>query len=531
MRFSDTASELTDTTSELNQADSKNLLTIQHPLYALLAVYIPISILAGILPSLGFLASLFLGPVPVFLWFWLSLLSGVTASIYWAIVKKSKADHTAANVRGSILIVMVIYCLGSLIRFDRPLGERFLPSLENLVSALFAFFIWFTVLFAKRVFEGQELIASYTRIYDGERLRQVMLQDSGLMSEADHDTEILIARYRIFFLLPFVLFVACGFLGMSLSATFAAALAFLFLGGVSIIAFLGFLRREYAYAAEGLVFTSRPGALLAGMIVIFASAVLGLSLSSGKELLSFDIIINLIRRLLAFLDGLFSGNPVEMPTIPETAPEPQMSPGIPREFFEMMGESDPSPFWDYVKYLAIGLVVFLFISFMINPLLNRSNLFRGAGALPKKTLAFLTAWFRALALGFRFFLSSLREGAGGRKIQDTAVLRSIEESVLEGYSAAKKRDIRRSAGLFARLIYWGQDVLRIAWKPSHAPLEYCSLLVAAINSENGNYRINDAVLRAGALFDKALYSAEPLTRPERDEFKALVETVTDSTPA
>jgi len=528
MRSSEAVSDLTEITPDFKQTDSQSLLTIQHPLYAILAVYIPVSVLAGLLPGLNFLTVFLFGAaVPVFLWFCFGLLSGVIASIYWAIVKRSKADHTAANIRGVILVVAGIYSVGSLIRSGLPLGERFLPSFENFASCFFAFFIWFTVLFAKRVFEGQELIASYTRIYDGERLRQVMLQDSGLMSEADTDMVKLIARYRVFFLLPFVLFVVCGILGMSLSVIFAAALAFLFLAGVSIIAFLGFLRREYACAAEGLVFTARPKALLAGIIVILASAALGLLLSSGKSLFSFDIILDLIRRLLAFLDGLFTGNPVEMPPRSEAALMQQM-PGLPPEFAEMMGEAKPSPFWDYVKYLAIAFVVFLFVSFMINPLLNRSGLFRGAGALPKKAAAFLKAWFRALALGFKVFFNSLVEGAVGRKIPDGAVLRGIEEDVLEGYSAAKKRDMRRSVGLFARLIYWGTNVMRIDWKRSHAPLDYCALLAAAVRENMNNDGLIHAITRAGALFDKALYSAEPLTRPERDEFKALVEMVTSS---
>ena len=358
-----------------------------------------------------------------------------------------------------------------------------------------------------------------------------MLQDSGLMSEADADMEKLIARYRIFFLLPFVFFIVCGILGMPLSVIFAAALMFLFLAGISIIAFLGFLRREYAYAAEGLVFSSRPKALLAGITVILASAALGLLLSSGRSLLPFSIIIDLLRRLLALLEGLFSGKPVERPPIPEEALMQEMPSGLPPEFAEMIGESGPSPFWDYMKYLAIALVAFLFISFMINPLLNRSGLFRGINALPRKAIIFLKAWFRALASGFKGFFDSLREGAGGRKIPNSSVLRGIEESVLDGYSAAKKRDIRRSVGLFARLIYWGTDVLHVNWKPSHAPIEYCALLAAAVNGEIGNNdEITYSITRAGALFDKALYSAEPLTRPERNEFKALVETVTDSEP-
>ena len=532
MKSSETTSDLTGITPETKQEDNESLLTIQHPLYALLAVYIPLSVFAGLLPSLNFLLLFLFNAVPVFLWFCSGLVSGTIASIYWAIVKRSKADHTAANIRGSILIVAMIYCMGSLMKLGLPLGERFFPSFENLASGLFSLIIWFNVLAVKRIFEEQELIDSHTRIYDGERLRQIMLEDSGLMSEADIDMRKLIARYRVLFLLPFVLFIVCGILGMPLSVTFAAALVFLFLAGVSVIAFLGFLRREYAFAAEGLVFASRPKALFAGIIVILASAALGLLLSSGRSLLPFGIIINLIRRFLAFLNGLFSGKPVEMPSLPEEALIQQMPSGLPPEFAEMMGDAGPSPFWDYMKYLAIAFVAFLFITFMVNPLLHRSGLFRGASALPKKAIAFLAAWLRAIALGFRGFFNSLREGVGGRRIIDSAVLRSIEEDVLEGYSAAKKRDMRRSVGLFARLIYWGTEVLCIGWKRSHAPLEYCALLAAAVSGESANNNdLIHGIIRAGALFDKALYSAEPLTHPEQDEFKTLVEMVTDSRPA
>jgi len=512
-----------------NSTANQSLLTIQHPFYALLAVYIPLSVLAGLLPSLNSLAALTLGPAPVLLWFFSGLLSALFASIYWAIVKKSKADHSAANIRGAVLIVAGIYCLGSLTRLDLPLGARFLPSFDNFLSSVIALFIWFPVLVTKRVFEGQELIASYTRVYDGEKLRQVMLEDSGLMSEADIDMEKLIARYRMLFLLPFVLFVVTGFLpGIQSGAHLAVFLALLFIAGVAIIVFLGLLRKEYAFAAEGLVFTSRPKVMLAGIIVILASAALGFLLSTGKNFLPFSIIISLLMRFLAFLDGLFTGEPVEMPIRSEEALAPRMPGGLPPEFAEMMGDAAPSPFWDYVQYVVLAGLAFLFLMFMIKPLLNRSGLFRGLGALPAKAFAFFAAWFSALGLGLKGFFTSLRGDAGGRKLVDNAALRSIEESILEGYSAAKKRDMRRSIGLFSRLIYWGQEVWQVHWKPSYAPLEYCRLLAAAATAEeaeNGG-KTAHAVLRAGALFDRALYSSRPLTRPERDEFMTLVEQVT-----
>jgi hypothetical protein len=89
------------------------------------------------------------------------------------------------------------------------------------------------------------------------------------MGEVDMDMKRLITRYRIAFCLPFVLVLICSFIGMPLTGALIFLLAIFFLTGVSIIGFLCFLRREYAFAAEGLVCYFRPKALFTGMIFIF----------------------------------------------------------------------------------------------------------------------------------------------------------------------------------------------------------------------------------------------------------------------
>ncbi|MDR0313304.1 MAG: hypothetical protein LBI14_06880 [Treponema sp.] len=512
---------------------SGNILTIQSPFYALLSIYIPVSVMFGVLPSLIFLLELFT-PVPQFFWFCSALVSGIVASLYWAAVKKSKADHTEANIRGSILIVIAVYGISSLFRFGIPLTTRFIPSLYNMPCSLIALVIWFPVLSVKRVFEGQEIFVSYTRIYEGEKLRQIMLEHAGIMSETDSAMKKLFTYYRAFFVIPFVLFLICSFAGMTLSTGLAISFVLYFIAGVLIIGFLCFLRREYAFAAEGLVFTSRPKALMAGAIAVLASAFMGFLFSSDKSLLPFELITNLFRRLLAFLEGLFLAPPSEPPPLPEPIFTQPPAQGLPSELTQMMGESKPSPFWDYLKYFVIALVAALFIWFMINPLLRRSKLSMGIKSLPRILLQNLKKWLKSLALGFKYFIRSLREGTGGRKIPNADALRDLEADILAGYSAAKKRDLRHSISLFARLIYWGQEVLRVSWRPSYAPLEYCRVLAITVNETSTDEMqtpetdINPAILRAGELFEKALYSADPLTRKERDEFQILVETITGS---
>jgi len=524
MKSSDSNTE-TASPAAIETVPLENTFLLQSPFFALLAVLIPFSILASLLPLAVLLLQRLLPQVffPLSFWFGFALFSAITASIYWAVVKRSKADHGAANIRGGILMLILCYTLGSLFRFELPLTMRFFPSLFNIPTALISLFIWFPVLGIKHIFSGQELFESNIRLYEGEKLRQIMLEDSSLMSEADGDIKKLITYYRIFFLPPLVLIFLCGALNIPIRLSLGVSLFFLFTFGASIIGFLSFLRREYAYAAEGLTLPYRPRALVAAVLVVLAAAGGGVLVASNRSLLSPGLIADLFRRLLAFLESL--RRPIEEP--PPLPPEPQVfqppAAGLPPEFLEAMGETEPSAFWDWVKYGALVFVAFLFLMFMIQPLLGRNRLFQALRSLLANAPAFLSSWLKAMIQGLSVFISSLKEGRGGKYLRTSpsaATLRRLEEDLLEGYSPAKRRDLARSIGLFARLIYWGSEVLKVSWKPSHAPAEYCRLLAAAANAHAVT------ILRAGELFEKALYAPGPLSRKEREEFKDLVERIT-----
>ena len=502
--------------------NSENTFLVQSPFFALLAVLMPVSVLSGFLSLSVLLVKWLMGPVffPLGLWVGFGLGSAIIASIYWALVKKSKADHGSANIRGAILMIILAYFFGSLFRFNVPLGMKFFPSLFNIPSALAALVIWFPVLSIKRIFSGQELFESHIRLYDGERLRQIMLEDSSLMSEADGDVRKLMGYYGFLFIPSLILLIICGILGIPLSWPLIVLLVFLFAFGASVTGFLGFIRREYSYAAEGLVLPGRPRALAAAVIVVLGAAGLGILFSSNRSLLPPGLIADLLRRLAAFLNSLF--RPAEGPPVPPPPPQSsQAGPqGLPPELLELMGETTPSPFWDYVKYGALALAAIFFLWFMIHPLLGRSRIFRGMRSLPKKAASFLRTWLKAMLRGLAIFFKSLRESGGKNLFSPTAeALHRLENNILEGYSPAKRRELRRSISLFARLIYWGSEAMKVPWKPSHAPAEYCGLLAAVADKAQ-------AIIRAGELFEKALYSPRPLSRKEREEFKGLIEAVT-----
>jgi hypothetical protein len=111
-------------------------------------------------------------------------------------------------------------------------------------------------------------------------------------------------------------------------------------------------------------------------------------------------------------------------------------------------------------------------------------------------------------------------GGSPRSRIDPASLHSAAESLLAAYSSEKKRELRYSANLFARLILWGNAHSSAVWLPTQAPLEYCRLLIASLH-EDTTPREKDAlrasIIRCGSLFEKALYSASPLSKEEKQE--------------
>jgi hypothetical protein len=116
------------------------------------------------------------------------------------------------------------------------------------------------------------------------------------------------------------------------------------------------------------------------------------------------------------------------------------------------------------------------------------------------------------------------------------------ENLFGAYSQAKKKDMKRSVTLFARLILWGGETRHAEWKSSLAPGEYCEILASAApvaalyatpaetesDSEPTLRCCNEGIIRCGEIFEKALYSAEILSDRERKEFKELVEEITSS---
>ncbi|MDR2617924.1 MAG: hypothetical protein LBC62_03540 [Treponema sp.] len=524
----------------------------EKPFYAILSVYIPCSVMLASLPLLGRILtviSLSLGGgglnFPYGVWFLSGLFGGLAASAYSALIKKSQASHAAADIRGGLIILILAYALSSLPGAVRILLWGFFPSLANIPSALTGLVIWFSVLSIKRTFGCRELFELHISLHEGDALKSLMLEDSALMSQADSGIQRLARFYGVWIALTALLALGCSALGVVLPLYFLILLIVLFTAAFCILGFLGMLRREHAFAAEGIALSpaDRAFSFPSAALFVITAAGAGLLLSSDSSLLPPGLIAAFFRWLSGLLSARF--RPPEAPP-----PPPQImdfmppAPMLPPELMAAAEEQGPWPFWDYLKYGLLALAVFLFLWFMVYPLLNRPRLSLGGISLLEQFRRFLCRWFSALARGIAAFFAALMGGSLRLKNPglSAAAVHRLAGDILEGYSPAKRREMRRSATLFAKLILWGAETLKVSWKPSYAPGEYCGVLAAATEStaapatdvpvtasgsgtEGPAKKTGPAVIRCGEIFEKALYAAQPLSREEAREFRELVERI------
>ena len=497
------------------------------PIYVVFAVYIPISVFFGFLLLVTPLLEPFFGPLPLSVLFIQGFICAICASLYYMLIRKSKSENFISDMRGVIVLCIISYFLTSIMHFEKQASLRFYPSLYNIPAVFCAIMIWFPVLTIKRVFSEQELFESYMQHYSGEKLRQILLEDSSLLSETSIGIKKIISNYILFFVILFLLLIVCRVSDVYLNLFNVFILVSIFIIGIFIIAFLFFLGREYAYAAQGLKLQNRPKAIMSGIIIIFAALFMAFLVSSDKSLLPPSLLVALLQFFIGLFGRVFRTVNVSNAMVFESPVFD--NPVLPFENQDVLEDKEAFAFWNWLKYIALAAAAVLFLWFMINPLLNRSGLFRGLKTWPRRIINFIISFISSFYSTLTYFIRSLFEGGIGKKIHPDSIksIRQLEESLYAAYSRVKQKELKKSISLFARLILWGEEVFNIIWKPSYAPIEYCIMLAKAVkyNDINMDIDIDKKILCAGSLFEKALYSSNILSKADTNEFSLLIETI------
>jgi len=495
------------------------------PLYSLLALYMPLTMLAAFVFLIQTITS---ANLSTFFLIFCGCLSGLAASFYCDFMKDIKSSRTAADIRGGIIIAVICYICASLMRREVIFSERFLPDIKNIMSCAASLYAWIYIVSLKRLFSARMNFETYTKLYQGEKLQSALFEDSALLQYTEENIDKAQWRYFIQLVIIALLALSCSILKIHLPLSLYFLLACILTGAVCLFSFFETMKWEHYYAGEGISLTVHDRTKLIIAMIILTALCLAAAIipASDKSALSFSLITGFFSWLLS----LFR-RPLRRPeeTVHRETPMGMDFPQAPFNF----DEAAPSPLWETVsKYimtiLKYGLIILAaagFIRFMISPLLNR-------GDFPKE-LSFRRRLFRIIAEWFRrilIFFANLKNGGTKRKLRKygEAEIQRTAENLFNAYSAAKKSDMKHSVTLFARLILWGGETRHVEWKPTLAPGEYCAILASASppDGEPVIQNLSEGILRCGEIFEKALYSAEILGSDEKKEFKDLVEEIT-----
>ncbi|MDR3140086.1 MAG: hypothetical protein LBT95_10520, partial [Treponema sp.] len=435
---------------------------LSNPFYTVLAVYIPFSVLLTLLP----LADLLLPPpfsLPLGVLFTGAAVCALAASAFYALMYHVRDGYTAANIRGIVIILALSYGLVSLCDFTRPWETRFSPSLTNVLSPLVVLYVWLSVIFLKGVLGAREIFEAYTRQYRGTELQRILLEDADFMISADTRFAKTLRIYTFQLFLSGALTALAAVLGIALPFPLFFTLIAVFINAVFIFALFGLFRQEHYFAGEGIALAApdRSKRILSMLIFPLITALGALIFASQKSILPFSWIISFFSWLLSLFDR---------PALPQYAPP--VSQAVPEAADDMpmgglallLGDepAEPWPFWDWLKYGVIALGALAFLWFMVKPLFDRDRFNPEGLSFRERLIRLFLRWLRDLRAGAAFFWASLFGGGGVKTGQTRAAdISRLAADLLSAYSPAKKREMRQSVTLFARLILWGARVYQV----------------------------------------------------------------------
>jgi hypothetical protein len=485
------------------------------PVYALFALYMPLAVLTAFDLLLRELL-VFNVAIPILC----GVASALAATFYCDFTKDDKSSRFVSNIRGGIAVILLSYLGSSLItRKGGVWNTWLLPDVTSIAAAIGALYVWDSVISLKRLFSCRKQFDEYVESYKGNRLQEALSDNPSLL---DYTNEKIV-KTRNNYLTQLVI---AAFI-LVITAYFKARLPFslyllMILVLESVVCLFGFLvifDREQYYAGEGIVLPpfDRVKRMLGIGIICGLCVICAAFLSFDKNILSLSPIIDFLKRLLRFFQRFIAIRTAS--NLPETNfPNMELNPVFP----DLPEPNEPWRIWAWLKYGLIAFVAASFLWFMVSPLFSQGGGNKRLAFLQKLGLI-IREWFKGVLNAFASLFAFIRDGKNGKKLrkQRTSEIRKVAETVLGAYSAAKKRDIRRSVTLFARLIIWGGEVQHVIWKPAYAPGEYCKLLAASTAADG----ISEWIIRSGELFEKALYSAEVLSGAEKKEFKGLIKAI------
>ncbi|MCR4940390.1 MAG: DUF4129 domain-containing protein [Treponemataceae bacterium] len=409
---------------------------------------------------------------------------------------------------------------------------RFLVFYQVISIALFLFLIpvvpifitipssvleWILVIKLDKAFACHDSFAKNCGDLTGQSLSSMLHEQSWLTSDYVEQMNDSLFKTSILSVVTLLFFLVLFFTNTQISVL---SLVFILLHTVLLLLTLilnSIYKNETYYAGLGLsaIFGIRNRLLLISFLFCILCALIALFISSDNALLK----PSYFSWLLDFLRMLFGSKEREQAAPP---PEQSFSQGMPASPIPPgIMETEANPIlemimniikWAFLAAIAGGLLFFFFGPFFSA---KWKDFWK-----KKKLLTYLRRFLDALKTAIKA-LFSIQIKKGEAYAQAAAVFKDKISSILEASkkSKEKKKEIDRLTTQFLKLIEWGEE-RDIAYKKSLAPAEYTALISERYPA------LGEPCGAAGALFEKALYAKELLSKEEEESFASSVSAVT-----
>ena len=260
----------------------------------------------------------------------------------------------------------------------------------------------------------------------------------------------------------------------------------------------------YAFLGFDNIFKYRKKIVKASFIICLISIVFSLFISSDSAILNYKFILAILKKIFVVESPIIQKTDIKSFNEPEFPPlilEPSLYDENNNYIFELIGI--------IIQLFFALLVVFLILMFLFKPLFNEKfiNFIKN-----NKLKLYFKNFFNTLKKIIKsiFFGSSI-ELQKYTTVESKSFYDNISEFLKKSKkSKAKKEELDRFTKKYMKLVDWAKSK-EITYKKTYGPLEFCKMINV------------DSAVKAGEIFEKALYSFELVSEAEEIEFNKLIE--------
>lgn len=289
-------------------------------------------------------------------------------------------------------------------------------------------------------------------------------------------------------------------------------LAFVLIGYL-ICVFLNFLffstnKNEVFYAFLGFdkIFSFRNKIVKNSVIICAISVFFTLFLSFDKAIFNYKFLLALLKKIFVVESTVIQKSDIKNfsePSMPSLILTDEVYKPYNNQIWNVLG---------YIIQIIFGILLVIFVlHFLLKPFFNEKfiDFFKN-----NKIKKYFMNFVQNLKKFFKSLFGSSLQLQNYTTVESKSFYDSINEFLKKSKkSKEKKEELDRFTKKFMKLVDWAKSK-EIIYKKQYAPFEFCKMINLA------------SAIKAGEIFEKALYSKELVSEQEEQEFINLIDEIT-----